>query len=41
MEQFLLRKNGLLIGVKIDAKSEIGKDDPPTFQMSGSSPRSP
>jgi hypothetical protein len=28
MEQFLLRKNGLLIGVKIDAKSEIGKDDP-------------
>jgi malate synthase len=28
MEQFLLRKNGLLIGVKIDAKSVIGKDDP-------------
>jgi len=28
MEQFLLRKNGLLIGVKIDASSVIGKDDP-------------
>jgi malate synthase len=27
MEQFLLRKNGLLIGVKIDAKSVTGKDD--------------